>query len=359
MQHPIVAFPARLCESGIFGVHRMPSAGHLRVRITHALLLLCLSLHAEEKLSFLSAPIGFAKMRMEVEKLGFPSLSAPVKLVKGEVPARSKEGRFQASGLELVYEPDGTKPAPKELTFKLDGEEVASAARLLAPLVGDKEGETEGINRKAGTLKVSGLSALKLVDLQFVRPLGGAKKNFKPLRIAFTALTAERVALLQAQDGQTKEVLAVSNVVLGGDYRQMEVKTKKDKVKLNKKNRIVRMTMKRRDPKRKSASLAIQRPESGELPTPFITSLGHRRNYYIIVPKHERTNSLADRHLKQEWLFLSKDGKKHEELILPSQFDSKGALGVFLRILDHKKEPFHPRTREAKIEVVLVEVRFE
>jgi hypothetical protein len=305
-----------------------------------------------EDTAFLSAPIGFAKLRAKVEELGFPALASPLEIRKGEMPALTEKGEPEISDLKLTYEKDATKSLPAELTFDLTAEECASAAKLL-------KAENGKWKMENGKLKIAGLSALKLADFQFVRPLGGETGDVKEWRLAFTALTAEKLSLLQSSDSQeTAEVVSVSNVLLGGEYRQMEVDTKKKKVELSeKKERSARVGMKPKDPKNKRVGLGLPKPESGEDPTVFMATVGPSQFSYEIIAAEETTG--PSRRSPIGWLFRAKDGATFPELILPSQFDGKEALGVFVRVLEHSKDPFRPRTRKATLEVVLVEVKFE
>lgn len=335
-------------------------------RVSVLLLILPLLPLLGEDAAFLSAPVGLSKLRARVASLGFPAWVAPLKIRGQEMPALTEEGEPDVSDLKLSYVQDKEKEIPSELTFDLTPDEFVSAARFLRTLEqgkgkasDDKDEDVQPGPSAFLKIRASGVKAWKLEDVQFSRPLGGKKKNIKEWQVAFTALTAEYLSLLKSEPaGQPLSVASISNCLLGGEFRQMEVDTRKETVELGEKERVVKVGMKLKDPKRKRVSLGLPRPESGELPTVLMATVGRNQFRYQIVSSSE-VGEKESQEASTGWVFRTEEGTVYPELILPCQFDGQGALGIFLRVMDHTKEPFHPRTREAKIEVILAEVEWK
>jgi hypothetical protein len=318
--------------------------------------LLSFGVYAEEE----TLGAGFPKLREKVESLGFPALASPMKLYGEKPPALSEKGTPEVPDLALTYAWDETKKIPEELTVELTPTECAPALAMIEKWTGQKPdlGKLNLQAAKACSLKFSGLAAVKLADLQFVQPLEGEKKKVKEYRLAFTALTAKKVTFLASEGAQEPvSVVAPINIVLGGEYRPMNIKARKKRVLLNEEESVVYLGKKPKDPTRKRISVAFPKPESGEdLSTLLATAGASRVQYEIVLGREPQT--LIERRQPRGWVFRDKKGETTPEIILPSQFDSKEALGAFVQVLDQKKDPFHPRTREITLEVIVLEVTF-
>lgn len=310
-------------------------------------------------------PAAFLKLGEKVEAAGFPGLPRPLRIRGSEMPVLTEEGEPDISDLRLSYTRDGLNTLPGEWVVELTAAEFESAASWLRELEKSEARSNvpgDGVPGPGALLylRATGLAVWRLTDLQFSRPLGGKKRNVVEWRLPFTALTAERLSLVKSEPGggQSASVVSVSSCLLGGEFRLMDVDTKKETVELGDKERVTKVGMKLKDPKRKSVSLGLPRPESGEMPTLFMATVGRTQYRYEVVSS-DAAAAASDPADSTGWVFRGGDGTACPELILPSQFDGQEALGVFLRVKEHRKEPFRPRTREAKIEVILVEVRFE
>jgi hypothetical protein len=115
---------------------------------------------------------------------------------------------------------------------------------------------------------------------------------------------------------------------------------------------VVRLGKKPKNPRYKRITLSFPRPESGEDPSTIVASVG-RLQFPCEIVMGRTPQTVKERRQPRHWVFRGRQGAIVEELILPSQFDGKEALGVFLRVTSHKKEAFSPRTREIKIEAIL------
>jgi len=309
--------------------------------------------HAEEALT----GIQFPKLREKVEALGFPARALPLKLQDGKPPALSENGRPEAPDLKLSYAWDEEKKVPEALELELAPGEQAAALALMEELTGQKpklEGGAQGYR-----LRFSGLAALKLSDLEFTRPLGGKKRNVKEYQLAFTALTAKQVALLASgAEPDLKPITAPVGIVLGAEYRQMKTRVREKRVVLNETESMVYLGRKPKDPKYKRIALTFPRPESGEDPSTLVTAVGLARPQFEIVLARE-PQTLIERRNPRDWAFRDRDGVVAPELILPAQFDGQEALGAFIRVTGQEIDAFRPRTRELKLEVLLLEVKFK
>lgn len=331
----------------------------LIVRFALLIVCFCFPGYAGDK----SAPAAFARLRAKVESLGFSPLDTPLKLRKKEPPAFTRAGKPDVSDLKLYYELDDLRAVPENLAIELDEKAFAGVANRLQGLADSAlparemmEAGPEAVYR----MKLFGLAAQKLVGLEFLRPLHGKKGNLTEWKLAFTTLTVRRLSLEITEIGQRpRPVLQAHDLILGGQYRQMKIKTKKKKVEFKKGARVIKLGMKLKDPRRKRIGLGFPRPESGEDLSMLVATVGHRRLEYRIEPVIENSARIDRFRKPRRWVFIGTSGAKYDEVILPSQFDGKSALGIFLRVLDHKKEPFRPRTRSARFEAILAEVAFE
>jgi len=318
-----------------------------------------LQVHAEE-----SAPVAaFPKLNEKVAALGVRAQPVPERLYGGQPASFSKQGMPVVPNLKLTYAPDDEKMPPDELSVELAPGESTTALELMKKwaLANAEQAKTANLKLDSNgkyRLKFSGLAARKLADLQFTEPIEGDKKRVEEYRLTFRALTARQATLLVLKDGQESAVATVSTgVVLGAEHRQMEVKVRKNKVKLNEKEPVMRLGKKPRDPRYKRVTLAMPRPESGDDPSVLMATVGRVQLQCEIVRAKDAGNA-QEGNVPRGWSFRGRNGATAPELILPSQFDGREALGVFIRVLDHKKDPFSPRTRETKLEVMLVETMF-
>jgi len=301
--------------------------------------------------------IQFSKLREKVEALGFSALALPLKLHDGKPPALSKDARPEIPDLKLSYAWDEKKKVPKELEIELAPGEHVAALTLMERLTGQKPELEDGA--KGYRLQFSGLAPLKLTGLQFARPLEGRKRNVKEYQLASTALTAKQVALLASGTGkEVKPITAPVGLVLGAEYRQMKTKVREHRVLLNETKSMVYLGRKPKNPRHKRIALTFPLPESGQDPSTLVTAVGLVRHQFEIVLARE-PQTVIERRYPRGWAFRDREGAVTPELILPSQFDGQEALGAFIRVTGHEKEPFRPRTRELKLEVLLVEVKFK
>jgi len=326
------------------------------LRLALLLFPFCLGTYAEEG----TPGTGLPKLREKVESLGFPALVAPLKLYGEKPPALAENGTPEVPDLALTYAWDETKKIPEELIVELAATDCAPALAMIEKWTGQKP-DSGKLNLQAAnacSLKFSGLAAVKLADLQFTQPLEGEKKKVKECRLAFTALTAKTVTFQASEAGKEPvSVVTPVNIMLGGDYRPMNIKAKKKRVMLNEEESVVYLGKKPKDPTRKRVSLAFPKPESGEDPSTLLATAGAARIQCEIVLAREPQTPL-ERRQPRGWVFRDKKGEMATEIILPSQFDGKEALGAFVQVLDQKKDPFHPRTRELTLEVIVLEVTF-
>jgi hypothetical protein len=326
-------------------------------RLPLILLLLSLDLLVSAESPTPPRPSGiWARLNAKVESLGFPGLPVPLEIRKDEIPVLSKDGKAEIPDVQLVYAEDVRAPVPPDIAVDLKSEEAADVAATLGWR------EFRAAAGAAYRLEATGLSALKLVDLQFVRPLGGDTDAIREWRVALTVLRAADLALREVRDGQvTPPVVQAAAWVLGGQYRPMQVKAKKRTIRLesnDEKKRMEWVGMKPKDANSRRAAIGLLPPESGDEPTLLMVTAGRRQARFGIVPS-DPAYVPKPKQPPEDWTFLGHNETRVSEIILPSQFDGQEALGVFVRILAHEKEPFHPRTRRATLEVVLVSVRLE
>jgi hypothetical protein len=325
-------------------------------RLTLLVFPLCLGVYAEEG----PPAAGFPKLQEKVESLGFPALAAPLKLYGEKPPALSENGTPEVPDLALTYAWDETKKIPEELAVELTAADGAPALAMIEKWTGQKPnlGKLDLQAARSCSLKFSGLAAVKLADLQFVQPLEGDKKKLKECRLAFSALTAKKVTFQAAEAGKEPvSVVTPVELMLGGEYRPMNLKAKKKRVMLNEEESVAYLGKKPKDPTQKRVSLAFPKPESGEDPSTLLATAGAARVQCEIVLARE-PQTPVERRQPRGWVFRDKKGETAPEIILPSQFDGKEALGAFVQVLDQKKDPFLPRTRELTLEVIVLEVTF-
>ena len=318
-----------------------------------------LQVHAEEG----RPAAAFPKLNEKVTALGVRALPVPERLYGGQPASFSKQGLPVVPNLKLTYAPDDERMPPDELSVELAPGESTTALELMKKLALTNAEQAKISNLKLDPnakyrLKFSGLAVRKLADLQFTEPIEGDKKRVEEYRLPFRAITARQATLLASKDGQESAVATVSTgVVLGAEHRQMEVKVRKNKVKLNEKEPVMRLGKNPRDPRYKRVTLAVPRPESGDDPSVLMATV-ERVQLQCEIVRGKGTGDAQEGNGPKGWSFRGRNGATAPELILPSQFDGKEALGVFIRVLEHKKDPFSPRTRETKLEVMLVETEF-
>ncbi|MDP6119110.1 MAG: hypothetical protein QF437_01245 [Planctomycetota bacterium] len=287
-------------------------------------------------------------LHKKITELGFKALPVPLRLYNGRPPALTKKGVPEVPELKLKYVPDEEKIVPAEITVELTAAEYSATVKNLfaaaepAPPAALATGQT-------CSLTFAGVSPIRLVDLQFSKAIDGDRKALQEYLLPVAALTAKKATLqFQGQDAS----YASDGVVLAAEYREMHLKVSKKRVLLDIEHPVVRLGKKPKDPRYKRIALSFLRPESGEDPSTIIASVG-RMQFPCEIVMGSTPQTVKERKQPKHWVFRGRQGAMAEELILPSQFDGKEALGVFLRITSHKKEAFSPRTREIKLEAIL------
>ncbi|MDA1142413.1 MAG: hypothetical protein O3B01_27940 [Planctomycetota bacterium] len=295
------------------------------------------------------APPAFPTLHKKITELGFNALPVPLRLYNGQPPALTEKGIPVVPELKLKYAPDEEKIVPAEIVVELTAEEYSAAVQNLfstaepAPPAALSTGQT-------CKLTFLGVSPIRLVDLQFSKAIDGDRKALQEYQLSVASLTARNATLqIQGQDTSYK----TEGVVLASDYREMHLKTSKKSVLLDLEHPVVHLGKKPKNPIYKRIALSFPRPESGDDPSTIVASVGRLQlPCEIVIGSTPQT--VRERRQPSDWVFRGRQGARVEELILPSQFDGKEALGAFLRVTSHKKEAFHPRTREIKLEVILV-----
>jgi hypothetical protein len=310
---------------------------------------LCLFLLLAPLASGKEAPPALPTLHKKITELGFNALSVPLRLYNGQPPALTKKGVPKVPELKLKYVPDEEKVVPAEITVELAAAEYSAAVKALfataepAPPAALSAGQT-------CKLTFLGVSPIRLIDLQFSKTIDGDRKALQEYQLSVAALTARKVTL-QLHGQETS--YATDGVVLASEYREMRLKTSKKRMLLDMEHPVVHLGKKPKDPRYKRIALSFLRPESGEDPSTIVASVG-RLQFPCEIVIGSTPQTVRERRQPSNWVFRGRQGAMAEELILPSQFDGKEALGAFLRITSHKKEAFHPRTREIKLEAILV-----
>jgi hypothetical protein len=295
------------------------------------------------------APPALPALHKKVTDLGFKALPVPLRLYNGQPPALSKKGVPEVPELKLKYVPDEEKVVPAEITIELTASEYSFAVKTFFDASEPAPPATLSTGQ-ACKLTFLGVSPIRLVDLQFSKAIDGDRKALQEYQLSVAALTA-RKATLQLQGQEV--TYATDGVVLASEYREMHLKTSKKRILLDMEHPVVHLGKKPKNPRYKRIALSFLRPESGEDPSTIIASVG-RLQFPCEIVIGSTSQTIKERRQPKHWVFRGRQGAMAEELILPSQFDGKEALGAFLRVISHKKDAFHPRTREIKLEAILV-----
>lgn len=309
-------------------------------------------IHAEE---YRAAARGIAKLQAKVKALGFEAVPAPFPMTDESTPALDGNRRADLPNFSLVYMAKKQESLPETLACTLSATEASEVAQLMG-----KKSFQPGSNANY-QLKASGISLLHLLDIRY-HPAGGAKlKISKSLRLATTALTAKELVLLSSSsDSRSSTIATQKNLLLGGRFQPLSVKTRKKVVRLTtdkEKKRMARLKLKKKQGGAKEVLLALPVPGSGEDPSTLVVTVGRNQGTFDIVPLNPQEVSRLDRK-PTRWGFRSRNRSLQRSISIPSQFDGKSAFVVSLTVKAHKKKPFRPRDREVSLEVFLLHISF-